>query len=350
MANWMVYGAYGYTGQLITQEAKNRGHIPILAGRSKEKLIPLAEQHSLDYMIIDLKNEEKLIKSLKDVDLVFHAAGPYKYTSKPMVKACLKTGTNYIDITGEIPVFEENFKYNEQAKDVGIAIISGVGFDVVPSDCLAKYVSEKISEPTILDLGIAAMSSPSAGTLKTMLEHYDIGQLVRRNGKLIRLEKAELRKIKFSDIERTVRPVTWGDLATAYRTTNIPNITTYFPLPKKFPNLLDSLGISPQEMGESKHAKDKVYHWIEENIHGPDKFKRETYRCYLWAQVTNDRGEQAQAWVETMESYQFTAVTGVRCVEKLLEIKPKGALTPALAFGSDFLLEIPGTIRIDSID
>ncbi|MFW9824017.1 MAG: saccharopine dehydrogenase family protein [Candidatus Thorarchaeota archaeon] len=350
MATWMLYGAYGYTGQLITQEAKNRGHNPILAGRSREKLIPIAEQHNLDYVIVDLKNEEKLIKSLEDVDLVFHAAGPYKYTSEPMVKACLKTASNYIDITGEVQVFEENFNYDKQAKDVGIAIISGVGFDVVPSDCLAKYVSEKIAEPHMLDLGITAMSNPSAGTLKTMLEHYDVGQLVRRNGKLIRLEKVDLRNIRFSDRERIARPVTWGDLATAYRTTKIPNITTYFPLPKKFPNLLESLGISPKEMINNVVTKKKVYKWIEKNIHGPDKIKRETYRCYLWAQVTNKKGEQAQAWVETMESYQFTAVAGVRCVEKLLELRPKGAITPALAFGADLILGIPKTIRIDSID
>jgi short subunit dehydrogenase-like uncharacterized protein len=346
----MLYGAYGYTGQLIAQEAKSRGHTPILAGRSAEKLIPVAEKLNLDYEIFDLKDEKNLVKTLENIELVFHAAGPYKYTSEPMVQACLKSGTNYADITGEVQVFEQNFKYNNQAKDIGIAIISGVGFDVVPSDCLAKYVSEKIPNPTILDLGITAMSNPSAGTLKTMLEYFDVGQLVRRNGKLIRLEKVELRKIQFSDMERSVRPVTWGDLSTAYRTTNIPNITTYFPLPKKFPNLLDSLGISPKEMIENKNAKEKVFRWIEENIHGPDKIKRDTYRCYLWAQTTNKKGESVQAWLETMESYQFTAVAGVRCVEKLLELKPIGTLTPALAFGADFILEIPNTIRFDSID
>jgi short subunit dehydrogenase-like uncharacterized protein len=350
MTSWMLYGAYGYTGQLIAQEAKSRGHTPILAGRSAEKLIPVAENLKLEYEIFDLEDEKNLVNRLENIDLVFHAAGPYKYTSEPMIQACLKTGTNYVDITGEVQVFEQNFQYNNQAKDLGIAIISGVGFDVVPSDCLAKYISDKISEPTILDLGITAMSNPSAGTLKTMLEHYGVGQLVRRNGKLIRLEKVELSKIQFSDMERTVRPVTWGDLSTAYRTTNIPNITTYFPLPKKFPNLLDSLGISPKDMIENKNVKEKVFRWIEGNIHGPDKNKRDTYRCYLWGQVTNDKGENVQAWVETMESYQFTAVAGVRCVEKLLELKPVGALTPALAFGADFLLEIPKITRFDSIE
>lgn len=350
MKNWLLYGAYGYTGSLIAQEAIKRGHNPVLAGRSAEKLVPLAEKLNLDYITLDLKDENSLIKSLKDFDLVFHSAGPYKHTSAPMVKACLKTGTNYVDITGEIPVFEENFKYDTQAKDAGIAIISGVGFDVVPTDCLAKYVSEKITEPIILDLGITAMSNPSPGTLKTMLEHYDIGQLVRRDGKLVHLETVEVKKMQFSDMERTVRPVTWGDLSTAYRTTSIPNITTYFPLPKKFPNLLGSLGITPKEMFEDEEAKKKVETWIEHNIHGPDENKRKSYRCYIYASVNNNKGAKSQAWLETMESYRFTAVAGVRSVEKVLELQPKGALTPALAFGADFILEIPETKRIDTIN
>lgn len=346
----MLYGAYGYTGSLIAQEASKRGHNPVLAGRSAEKLVPLAEKLNFDYMVLDLKDDSSLKKSLEDFDLVFHSAGPFKHTSAPMVKACLKAGTNYVDITGEIPVFEENFRYDTQAKDAGIAIISGVGFDVVPTDCLAKFVSEKVSDPTTLDLGITAMSNPSPGTLKTMLEHYDIGQLVRKDGNLVRLEKVEVRKMQFSDMERTVRPVTWGDLSTAYRSTGIPNITTYFPLPKKFPNLLGSLGISPKEMSENEEAKKKVDSWIEENIHGPDENKRKTYRCYIYASVHNTKGVKAQAWLETMESYRFTAVAGVRSVEKLLELRPKGALTPALAFGADFILEIPETKRIDTIN
>ncbi len=350
MKSWMLYGAYGYTGSLIAQEAKDRGHSPVLAGRSANKLIPLAERLNLDYIILDLENENDLINTLEEFDLVFHAAGPFKYTSAPMVKACLKSSTNYVDITGEIPVFEQNFEYNTQAKDNEIAIISGVGFDVVPTDCLAKYVSEKVVEPTSLDLGITAMSNPSPGTLKTMLEHYNIGQLVRRNGKLIPLENEEIRKIKFSDKERIVRPVTWGDLSTAYRTTGIPNITTYFPLPKKFNNLLGSVGISPEEMFEDKESKRKLEKWIEENIHGPDEFKRNTFRCYISASVYNNDGEEAHGWLETMESYHFTAVAGVQSVEKVFDIAPIGALTPALTFGADFILEIPETKRFDSIN
>ena len=349
MKSWMLYGAYGYTGKLIAQEAKDRGHSPVLAGRSAENLIPLAEELNLDYVVMDLKNENNLKANIEGFDLVFNSAGPFKFTSAPMVKACLKASTSYMDITGEIPVFEQNFKYDDQAIEKGIAIISGVGFDVIPTDCLVKYVSDKIKNPISLDIGITAMSNPSPGTLKTMLAHFDIGQLVRRNGNLIPLEKDYIRKIRFSDKERMVRPVTWGDLSTAYRTTGIPNITTYFPMPKRLPSLFEFIGVSKTAMINDEKSRKKVNRWVEENIYGPDEFKRQTFRCYIWASVKNDKGLKAQSWLETMESYRFTAVAGVSCVEKIFELEPEGALTPALAFGDDFILEIPETKRFDSI-
>jgi len=347
---WLLYGAYGYTGRLIAQQAKDRGHKPVLAGRSAEKLVPLAEMLDLDYRVFDLKNEENIISMIKEFDLVFHAAGPFKYTSSPMLKACIKSKTNYLDITGEIPILEQNFKYDAQAKTNDLVIISGVGFDVISTDCLVKYVSDKVANPTSLEIGINSLSDLSPGTLKTMLEYNTTSQLVRREGNLIPLEKEYTRKIQFLDEELPVRPVTWGDLSTAYRTTGIPNITVYFPIPTKFPKIFKLLGVSPAEMSSDEKAKKKVQNWIEEYIQGPDDSMRQTNRSSIWVSASDDNGNSQQAWLETMESYRFTAVAGVHSVEKVFELQPKGALTPALAFGTDFVLEIPETMRYDSIN
>ena len=349
MKSWLLYGAYGYTGTLIAKEAKDRGHDLVLAGRSGEKLIPMAEELNLDYVTFDLKNEELVFNNIKDYDLIFNAAGPFKYTSSPIIKSCLKGSMNYLDITGEIPVFEQNFKYNNHAIENDIVIISGVGFDVVPTDCLAKYVSKKLQNPTSLEIGITSMSELSPGTLKTMLEYNSTNPLVRRNRELIPLEKGDIRKVQFSDQERPVLPATWGDLSTAYRTTGIPNITTYLSMPKMKVSPLKSTGVSYNEIISNNEAKNKVFNWIGNNIHGPDEVGRQTNRCYIWASIRNKEGRMEQAWLETMESYRFTAVAGVRCVEKVFDLHSKGALTPALAFGTDFVLEIPETIRYDSL-
>ncbi|MFX1257394.1 MAG: saccharopine dehydrogenase family protein [Promethearchaeota archaeon] len=347
---WMIYGAYGYTGKLITREAINQGVVPVLAGRSADKLTPLAKRLNLDYLVFDLKNENTILKNFKDFDLIFNAAGPFKYTSAPIIKACLKTGTNYVDITGEVSIFEQNFKFDQKAKDKEIVIISGVGFDVVPSDCMAKHVSEKIPNPMHLELGISGLGGFSPGTLKTMVEYMHIGPLIRRDDLLIKNPQGNgARKIRFLDKERKVYTITWGDLSTAYRTTGIPNITIYMPLPKQSRSLMQSLGTLKKSTSEENTFKELAQKWIEKNIEGPDEQIRQNARSYIWARVANNKGEEAQAWLETMEAYRFTAIAGVRCVEKLFNLNLKGVLTPALAFGKDFILELPETNRYDFI-
>ena len=89
---------------------------------------------------------------------------------------------------------------------------------------------------------------------------------------------------------------------------------------------------------------------MEENIHGPDEKTRLRSKSQIWVHVINDKGDNAQAWLETMEGYRFTSIGGIRSVEKVFELKPKGVLTPSLAFGADFILEFPETMRVDAIN
>lgn len=347
---WMIYGAYGYTGVLVSEEAVRRGHRPVLAGRSAHKLVPLAERLGLDYVVIDLYDEDNLSKTVAGFDLVFHAAGPFIFTSAPMVHACLKGATHYVDITGEVPVFEQTFSYDERARQQGIILMSGVGFDVVATDCMAKYVADQISEATQLELAVATLGSPSAGTTKTILEQIPKGTLVRQNGLLVRHPSGKgMRRIRFVDGERTVLPTTWGDLATAYRTTGIPNITTFMAFPERTAALMRLAAPLSRTLLAIGPIRRLVQKWVEKIVRGPDERTRRTARSYLWARAANARGDEAQAWLETLEGYHFTAVAGVRCVERIFEMHPRGALTPANAFGADFILEIPATKRYDHL-
>ena len=102
---WMLYGANGYTGRLIIEEALKRGHRPLLAGRSAGPIEALAEETGLDHVVVDLGDPLALRESLSDIHTVLHAAGPFSATSQPMEAAALETGTHYLDITGEIAVY-----------------------------------------------------------------------------------------------------------------------------------------------------------------------------------------------------------------------------------------------------
>src|SRR5690606_2601806 len=150
--NFLIYGANGYTGELITHCAVERGMLPIIAGRNAAAIKSLAEKHGLEYRIFSLDETEKLDAALKEVAMVIHCAGPFSLTSRQMGEACLRTGTHYTDITGEIAVFEACAAVDKKAREAGIMIMPGVGFDVVPSDCLAVHLKNLLPSATHLTL------------------------------------------------------------------------------------------------------------------------------------------------------------------------------------------------------
>lgn len=348
--NWMIYGAYGYTGKLVVEEALRRGHRPVLAGRSASKLAPLAQSYDLETINIDLKDATRLTKALKGFELVFHAAGPFQFTSDPMVEACLESHVNYIDITGEIPVFQNTFRNHERALQAGIALISGAGFDVIPSDCLANYTAGKLPGASELQIGVASATVPSAGTARSSLELMPRGGMRRENGQLVPQPLGRgARMIRFSHRELVALPISWGDLETAFRSTGIPNITTYMAYPARLVNSIRRYGRLVQKLVGVQPVRKLASLLAGRSFKGPSSELRSKGRSYLWALARDDQGNQAEAWLETMEAYQLTAVAGVRCVERLLAERPQGALTPAQAFSADFILEIEGSRRLDTL-
>jgi short subunit dehydrogenase-like uncharacterized protein len=354
---WLLYGATGYTGRLIAAEAVRRGHSPVLAGRSEAKLASLAEPLGLSYLVLGLDDEGPLRRALQDVQVVLHSAGPFVETSAPMLRACLETGASYLDITGELPVFRAAFSYDALAQKKGVAVVCGVGFDVIPTDCLARYLAEKLPRATELEIAIAAIGKPSSGTAKSALGQLPEGNCRRRGGAMVSEAFGRgARKVRFSDHERWAVPVPLADLETGYRTTGIPNVTTYLAVSRQVARVLQvgwPLAAAASMLGQavsSNAAFQRVAaKWLEKKVHGPDEAARRRGRSYVWARVAGPGGTEAQAWLETCEAYQFTALATVRAVEEVLEKKPVGCLTPAQAFGADFVLGIEGSRRFDAL-
>lgn len=347
-ADWLLYGATGFTGQLLVEEAVRRGHRPLLAGRSAEKLAPLAEQFGLNWAAVSLTETVKLAQLVAKVKLVFHAAGPYVHTAAPMRQACLTAGTHYLDITGELPVFEQTFACHQQAMASGIALLPGVGFDVIPTDCLICHVAEQLENPVELTVAVAPNTRASAGTTKAGLEMLPAGIQMRRTGRLMPAAGIPaIRQIQFSHQTMSTMLTSWGDLSTAFRSTGIPNITTYMAYPGGSARLMRLLMPLARKALANSGLRAWVKSWVTAHMQGPDKAMRQNNRSYIWAQATDAHGATSQAWLETMEAYQFTAVAGIRCVEQMLAQPVCGALSPAQAFGPDFVMSIAGTRRFD---
>ncbi len=346
----MLYGAYGYTGRLVLEQAVKRGHTPILSGRSQDKLLPLANQYGLEARVVDPGIPGQCRDALRDVHTVVNCAGPFVHTYRPIIDACLEAGTNYLDITGEIPVFEGVFSYDRQAKDRGICLIPGVGFDVVPSDCLAKYVSLKLPDASELEIAFVGLKHPSAGTLKTMVEMLSKGGIRRRNGSITSFPLGRgVKKVRFAKGTFTVMPIPWGDLETAFFSTHIPDITTYMAYPMTVAYTVRVVAPLVQWLFSKDAVRKAAWSAIDRRVSGPDEGMRSKGRSFLWARVMDKKGKTAEAWLDTLEGYRFTGVSAVLAVEAVLRQRPTGSLTPSLAFGPDFVLGIEGTRRYDRL-
>lgn len=350
MADFLLYGAYGYTGRLITRMCADYGLTPLLSGRNAQKLAAMHHEFGYDYRAVDLGNRRELDELLGKVDVVLHAAGPFVETAEPMMEACLATGTHYLDITGEIPVFALGARRAARAEEAGVMLMSGVGFDVVPTDCMAAYLKEKLPGAVELVLAFAWKGGMlSHGTAKTMLGGVGEGGAIREHGK-IKPVKAAYHTRSFPFTEHTdLRAVTipWGDVFTAYFTTGIPNIMTYFAVPpKQIKTMERSNLLGPLlKLGPVRNFMRKK---IEARPAGPNDEQRAAAETYIYGEVKDGGGKTVAARLRTPEGYTLTAITALMITKKVLDGQVKaGYQTPAGLYGADLIMEVEGVSRED---
>lgn len=342
MSKLLIYGATGYTGQLIVRQAIDQGLKPILAGRSKDKVEKLANQHGLESRIFDLVvNEIKL--HLEDIDVVIHAAGPYAYTAEPMLIACVETKTHYLDITGEIAIFEMSKKFDARAKEAGIMIMSGTGFDVVPTDCLAAKLHEQMPDATHLELAFFSKGGASShGTSKTAIAGIGHGGSARIDGEIKQVRAAwKTKEIDFGPQKCLATTIPWGDVSTAYTSTGIPNIEVYMSVT---PKLLRSVKLT-RYLGwllRSEGVIGFLQARVAQGPAGPTDEQRAKGISYVWGKATNADGNSKELRLQTPNGYSLTAFFAVHIAMKVsAEDFKVGYQTPSLAYGAGLVLEMP---------
>ena len=340
---WMIYGANGYTGELIAREAAARGMSPILAGRNATKIERLAQELKLGHRVFDLDKPTQIAAQLQGIKLVLLAAGPFSATSQAMVQACIQAGAHYLDITGEIDVFEQVFRRDAEARQAGVVLCPGVGFDVIPTDCVAAALKQALPDAVELRLGFDTTVSLSPGTMKTTLESTPQGGRVRRDGRLMRVPLAhEVRRIDFGRGERLAASVPWGDVSTAFHTTGIPNITVFVPTPRlaiwgmRLGNVfgpLLKLPVVQRLLGAV----------VSMTVKGPDETARARMPAYVWGEAINARGERRTARVQTANGYSLTVPGALAVTTHLLSHEaPAGFTTPSRLMGADLVSQLPG--------
>lgn len=341
---WMIYGAYGYSGTLIARAARELGMRPLLAGRNPDKLAALGQSLALETLTLDLSDEAHLRARVADMDLVLHCAGPFSSTSESMLSACLAGHSHYLDITGEISVFRAAHARDHEARRAGIVVCPGVGFDVIPTDCIAARLHEALPGATELALGFDSRSILSPGTARTAVEGLATGGAVRRGGQLEPVPLAwRTREIDFGRGTKLAMTIPWGDVATAYYTTGIPDIEVYVPASPRLVSRLRKLNrvrsvlkLGPVQRFLKNRAGSKMT--------GPDPETLENDRTYVWGEARDGTGKTVSARVVTANGYKVTAHGAVAIARKILSAPMgSGYFTPSRLMGSHFVSSLPGS-------
>ena len=349
MKNFLIYGSYGYTGQLVVELAIKEGMRPILAGRDEKKLRAQAEKYNLEYRAFSLDETAKLDSALLEVDAVLHCAGPFVLTFRQMADACIRTKRHYVDISGEIEGFEALVKMSDDAKKANIMLLPGGGFDVVPSDCLAAYLKGRLPTATHFRLFIRGVGGGvSRGTARSGAENMHRQGRIRKAGKIVQVPPAwQVLEQDFGRGPVKVVSIGWGDVSTSYHSTGVPNIETYFAV--KSPAIL--LLRLTRAIGPLIYTRPVrnflkwVIGWA--NPHGPSPEQNKNGFNLMVGEM-RDADKVIRTKLRTPEGYRITALTTVEIMKRILkgDYKP-GFQTPSLAYGMDFIMQFEGVERED---
>ncbi len=342
--DWLLYGAYGYTGRHIAEESRRRGMRPVLAGRDAGKVRALAAELDCPAKVFPLDSPERVAENLSGMCAVLNCAGPFSATAAPMIEACLKAGAHYLDITGEIAVIEAAAQLHDRAAAAGVSVIPAVGFDVVPSDCLAAMLAQRLPGATRLQLAFTFSGSVSPGTAKTMLEGLPGGGRVRVDGQIVRVPWAwKTIEVPFPEGPRQAVSVPWGDVASAWHSTGIGNIEVYLAMPRRQIGWLRRMRWAFPAF-ELQPLQSLFRWWITRLVAGPSAEEHAASRSWLWGRVEDSAGNRAEALLKTPGGYPLTVSAALACMERVLAgTAPAGFSTPAKAFGADLVLQISGT-------
>ena len=344
----LIYGANGYTGQLIAEEAVRRGLKPMLGGRNRDALGAIAQRLWLTRRVFELDDAAEVARNLEGVDVLLNCAGPFVATCPPLLDACLAQKVHYLDITGEIDVYALCHHANNRARHQGVVVAPGVGFDVVPTDCVAAMLKERLPDANELVIAFESSGGTSPGTARTGIGGLAGGGRVRRDGQIVEVPLAwKVREFERDGLSRSAVTIPWGDVYTAFVSTGIPNIETYMALsPKTIARMRWLERVRPllrlravQRFLETRAVA---------RAKGPDAERRSTTECHVWGEARNAAGRAEKLRLRTPNGYALTIDAALGILEHVIEAKPAGGYyTPSQLVGARYVLSLAGVTLVE---
>ncbi|WP_426160747.1 saccharopine dehydrogenase family protein [Pseudomonas sp. DWR1-3-2b2] len=318
MKTLMIYGATGYTGRMAAHHAKTLGLNLVLAGRNAERLASLAVELDAPYRVFTADTAQ-----LEGIDVLLNFAGPFAQTAAALMRACIVNGTDYLDITAEINVYRLAEQLGAEAD---VMLLPGVGWDVVPTDCLAMHVARRVQQPQSIKIALQVPGAMSRGSAMSVSEIIGAGVMARIEGELVATPDAQPQHLDFGDGPALCAPLSFGDLVTAWHSSAIPTIAMFVHITgEAFPE--GDLSLLPD---------------------GPTQAQRDAHRARAVAEVTGLDGSVARSVIETVNGYSYTPLAAVEAARRVLGGERRaGFETPAKLFGVGFAQTIAGTQIID---
>ncbi|MDN5860581.1 MAG: saccharopine dehydrogenase NADP-binding domain-containing protein, partial [Pseudonocardia sp.] len=349
-ATALIYGVTGYIGRLCARRAQESGLRPVLAARDQHQLAALGRELDLPTRAFALDDPAAVESGLRGVDVALNCAGPFDRTSDALVDACLRTGTHYVDLAGEVPEFETVAARDAEARRAGVMLLPGAGFGVVPTDCLAAHLHARLPEATHLELAFQTVGGLSRGTARTLVRDLHRTGVRRQDGRFVpQRAAARRRRIDFGQgpVVAAINP--WrADLFTAARSTGIPSIDVYTALPAPVRGLMRLAPRCPA-LFAARPWQAGTDALIRRLPTGPTDRQLHAGSTRVWARVTAPGDRRVAATLRGPEAYEFTARTARLILQRVLggAVTP-GFQTPATAYGPDLVLDVSGVVRTDA--
>ncbi|MDJ0770080.1 MAG: saccharopine dehydrogenase NADP-binding domain-containing protein [Ilumatobacter sp.] len=330
-----VYGATGYVGKLLVHAAVRQG-IDVVAGARSQAVLALADDYRIPSRVGGVADID-----LAGVSVVLNAAGPFSATAAALAARCVEHGVHYLDIAGEIAEYEAVLRLDDRARAAGVMLMPGVGFGVVPTDCLARHLADRLPGATTLDIAFLTDGGVSAGTLRSMTAGF---------GDRGAVDDPELdrRLVCFPGGDRRCIRNPWrGDLLTAPRSTGIERVTTWIAVPR----LVERAMASAHRRGDPADPPllTRLLRQAAGMLPaGPSERARSKGSAEIWAVADDGAGGRAEATLTTPDAYVHTVDAALAIVERLGTTSPTpGFRTPAQEFGADFVLGLDDVVRHD---
>jgi short subunit dehydrogenase-like uncharacterized protein len=344
----IIYGATGYSGRLIVTRALQLGLRPILAGRDPAELAAFGAKTGLSWRVAAVADGAALDGAFAGACVVLNAAGPFSQTADAVVEACFRGGAHYLDITGEVQVIERLVERHAEACRRRLMLMPAVGFDVVPTDCLAAHVARRLPGARRLATAVTQPRFLSAGSIKTLLDGVDVG-VVRRDGAMQPQPIGSVeQQFDFGWGPVSCLNVSFADITTAYYTTGIPNVTTFVEAPP-FVHVVLALSRAFAWALRAPPWQAAVQSWADVLPADSDlAHARDDVTMRVVAEAEDDQGRCARTRLRTPEAYALTAAAATAILARVLDgdFEP-GFQTPARVYGPDFVLSLPGVERED---